>query len=317
MTTASLAPYLVQRFQDNNNNPLVGGLLYSYMAGTNTPQVTYTDTTAATPNTNPIVMNARGECGVYIKPNVSYKFSLTDSLGNVIWTVDNIVNTALTTLYGGTDLGIASAYVLSFTAPFTSYTDGSIVYFLASNTNNSAANTININGLGVIPLVNVDGSVINVGQIQGGQVASIMILGGKALLLSSGDYAPYIRGTVLLTFAGFVGTVTTTASYDIVGGVVTLSVPVVTGTSNSTSFTFATPGNSPLVGDSTWFSVPAAQDAGGNIFAQVGSTVQAMGGVQTFTLYKNGVSTGWTASGLKSLGISGLGSRLTIVYRIA
>jgi hypothetical protein len=38
-----LSPLLRQRFFDSNGNPLAGGKLYSYAAGTTTPQSTYTD----------------------------------------------------------------------------------------------------------------------------------------------------------------------------------------------------------------------------------------------------------------------------------
>lgn len=88
--TTQLSPLVVQRFFDNNNNPLAGGLLYTYAAGTSTPQATYTDATGSTPNANPVVLNARGEANVWMTAGQSYKFVLQDSLANVIWTVDQI-----------------------------------------------------------------------------------------------------------------------------------------------------------------------------------------------------------------------------------
>jgi hypothetical protein len=48
------------QFFDNNGNPLVGGKLYTYAAGTTTPQVTYTSATGVTPNSNPIILNGGG-----------------------------------------------------------------------------------------------------------------------------------------------------------------------------------------------------------------------------------------------------------------
>ena len=41
-------------FDDEKGNPLVGGKLYTYRAGTNTPAVTYSDN-AGTANTNPFI----------------------------------------------------------------------------------------------------------------------------------------------------------------------------------------------------------------------------------------------------------------------
>jgi hypothetical protein len=49
------APVLKQRFFDSNGDPLVGGKLYSYIAGTATPAATYIDSSGSTPNTNPII----------------------------------------------------------------------------------------------------------------------------------------------------------------------------------------------------------------------------------------------------------------------
>ncbi len=86
---AQLLPNVYQRFYDSNGNPLAGGLLYSYQAGTTTLQATFTDQSAATPNTNPVVLDSAGGAQVWIT-NAGYKFSLTDSLGNSQWTVDQV-----------------------------------------------------------------------------------------------------------------------------------------------------------------------------------------------------------------------------------
>jgi hypothetical protein len=90
--TAQLSPAPVFKAFNNDGTPLAGGLLYSYTAGTTTPQATYIDSTQSTPNLNPIVLNARGECALWLNPTLGYKFLLTDSLGNTIpgWPVDNI-----------------------------------------------------------------------------------------------------------------------------------------------------------------------------------------------------------------------------------
>lgn len=88
--TTQLAPLAVQRFYDNAGNVAVGGLLYTYQAGTTTPQATYTDSTGGTPNANPIILNSRGEAGIWLTPGQSYKFVLKDAASNTLWTVDNI-----------------------------------------------------------------------------------------------------------------------------------------------------------------------------------------------------------------------------------
>lgn len=94
MTTV-LSPLPVQRFCDNNGNPLSGGKLFTYAAGTTTKTATYTDSTGGTPNTNPVVLNTRGEANVWLAAGTAYKIVLspstdTDPPTNPIWTVDNV-----------------------------------------------------------------------------------------------------------------------------------------------------------------------------------------------------------------------------------
>src|SRR5574337_215275 len=68
--------------------PLVGGLLYTYAAGTSTPLATYADSGLTTPNANPIVLDASGEALLYCGA-LSYKLVLCNSLGAQLWSVDN------------------------------------------------------------------------------------------------------------------------------------------------------------------------------------------------------------------------------------
>lgn len=146
--TDVLSPNVKQQFFDNNGAPANQYRVFTYQAGTTTKLATYTDSTGGTPNSNPITLNARGECNLWIPPNVAYKYVYTypgsdDPPTNPIWSVDNIVSSQLVTLYGGVDTGTANAYILTFTANFTAYTDGIIIYWLPSN-NNTGASTLNV-----------------------------------------------------------------------------------------------------------------------------------------------------------------------------
>jgi hypothetical protein len=67
---------------------LVGGKLYAYTAGTSTPKDTYTSYTLGTANTNPVILDARGEADVWL--NGSYKLTLKDSIDVQIWSVDDV-----------------------------------------------------------------------------------------------------------------------------------------------------------------------------------------------------------------------------------
>ena len=107
MATTSLAPTPKLQFFDANGDPLVDGLLYTYEAGSTTPLVTYTDSTGVSANTNPIVLDSRGEANVWLGAAI-YKFALYTSAGVLIWTVDNINgNTFVVTAIGD---GITTAF---------------------------------------------------------------------------------------------------------------------------------------------------------------------------------------------------------------
>ena len=47
--SAKFLPVIKQRYFDADGEPLAGGKLYSYVAGTSTPAATYTDMTGSTP----------------------------------------------------------------------------------------------------------------------------------------------------------------------------------------------------------------------------------------------------------------------------
>lgn len=84
------------QFFDNNGVPLAGGLIYTYAAGTTTPQATYTSSAGTIAQSNPIVLNSAGRVAVgevWVSEGVSYKFVLKDSTGNTIGTYDNLNGT--------------------------------------------------------------------------------------------------------------------------------------------------------------------------------------------------------------------------------
>jgi hypothetical protein len=89
MATQLLIPPKFRAF-DDNGDPLSGGLLYSYEAGSATPLATYTTRAGNISNANPVVLDPNGEANVWMAPGVDYKFELRDSGGVVQWTVDNV-----------------------------------------------------------------------------------------------------------------------------------------------------------------------------------------------------------------------------------
>lgn len=90
---ASLLPNGKQQYFDNAGLPLVGGKLYTYAASTTTPKATYTDANGLIPNTNPIILDSRGEATVFW--DGAYRVELRDSLDNPIWTIDGVAESNL------------------------------------------------------------------------------------------------------------------------------------------------------------------------------------------------------------------------------
>jgi len=115
MATTSLSPTPKLQFFDLNGAPLSGGLLYTYAAGTTTPLATYTDSTGLIANTNPIVLDSRGEANVWLSGAI-YKFALYTSAGVLIWTVDNINGSTFSVNAVGDGTTTAFSVVNGFTA---------------------------------------------------------------------------------------------------------------------------------------------------------------------------------------------------------
>lgn len=87
MITLTASPFM--QFTTTAGAPLIGGKVYTYAAGTTTPLASYTDNTGATANTNPVILDTRGEAAIWLSP-ASYKFVLKDSNDVLIWTSDNL-----------------------------------------------------------------------------------------------------------------------------------------------------------------------------------------------------------------------------------
>lgn len=86
-----LSPPPKAQFLDANGAPLAGGKVFTYAAGTTTPETTYS-TGGGIPvaNTNPVILDARGEADIFYTENRNYKVVLKTADDVTLWTVDNI-----------------------------------------------------------------------------------------------------------------------------------------------------------------------------------------------------------------------------------
>lgn len=299
--TFVLSPVAKQAFLDNNGDPLVGGKLFVYQAGTTTKTNSYSNSAGAL-NTNPIILDYRGECNLWVDANIRYKYVLarstdTDPPTNPIWTVDQLVNSQLVTLYGGVDSGVVNAYVLNFTANFTAYTDGTVIYWVPSNTN-TASSTLNVNGLGNVLILNQNGGSLSPGQIFANQIVTVMYRAGFFYLVSSGQTSN-VSGSATLSATGFTTVPTPAIKYDINGHTACVTFFAFSATSNSISFTLTGLPSALVPVQSQQISIGGSLLNSGSVL--VSSEVSLTGGSSTvvFTVLANG--TAFTAAGTKGI----------------
>lgn len=96
------------QFSATDGTPLVAGTLTTYLAGTTTLSNTWQDSALTSANTNPITLDSRGECVLWLDDTKVYKFVLKDAAGVTQWTADNITNTAVAVNTLRTDLAAPS-----------------------------------------------------------------------------------------------------------------------------------------------------------------------------------------------------------------
>jgi hypothetical protein len=133
------------QFFTNTGAVLTGGKLYTYAAGTTTPQVSYTTNAGNVARTNPVVMDAAGRVpdgGEIWITSASYKFVLTDSNDVLIATYDNIsgIGAASYQIQNFTGTGSQTVFTLSAASFGEDYT------FVYINGVYQNKNTYTVNG---------------------------------------------------------------------------------------------------------------------------------------------------------------------------
>jgi hypothetical protein len=83
---AYLSPIGNEPIVDANGDPLSGGKIYTYLAGTSTAAVTYTDSDGLIPQSNPVVLNSRGapDSPIWLPSAVSMKLVVKDASDNIL-----------------------------------------------------------------------------------------------------------------------------------------------------------------------------------------------------------------------------------------
>jgi hypothetical protein len=135
MAVVFLSPVggVAAQFFTNTGTVLTGGKLYTYAAGTTTPQATYTTSSGTIAHTNPIILDSAGRVpgGEIWLTSVAYKFVLNTSTDVLIATYDNI-----------TGIGAIENKVQNFTG-----TGSQTVFTLSSASAGENFTSVYINGV--------------------------------------------------------------------------------------------------------------------------------------------------------------------------
>jgi hypothetical protein len=214
------------QFFDANGVPLSGGKLYTYAAGTTTPQTTYTSASGSVSNANPIILNSEGRVSgtneVWLDSAVAYKLILKTSADVQLWSADDLsgiaaLGNALPVSAGGTGVSSNTAYAVLCGGT----TSTNPIQSIASV--GTAGQVLTSNGAGALPTMQaafVSGMII----IWSGSVASIPT---GWLLCNGSSSTPDLRDS-------FVVGAGSTYAVNATGGSATASLPSHTHTATVT-----------------------------------------------------------------------------------
>lgn len=266
---------------DNNGNPVSGGKLYTYAAGSTTPLTTYSDASLTTPNLNPVILDSAGRATVFLQQR-AYKFVLTTSADVELWTRDNVLAYAPYSLDTSID-GVAGENLAAGSTVFLSDGSGGRTagrwYLTDADATATSTSPISI---GVVPtqiLIGATGSIRIGGRATGlsgltaGQTYYVSATAGA--LTSSAPANARIVGvadsTTSLVMADSTGPVPAsrvsagffgTGDYTITGGLVVAGAKSLGAVASSGTFSFESPVFRQYTGDGTGYALEFAKRTG-------------------------------------------------------
>jgi hypothetical protein len=173
---------------DDNGDPLTGGKVYTYAAGTTTPLATYTTSAGTVANTNPIILDAAGRTPneIWLTAGTLYKFIVQTSVNVLVGTYDGLpaindpysINSLLGSVTG------TNAIAAVATPSLTAYAAGATYAFIAANSNTAAA-TLSIDGLAAKSITKNGSATLTAGDVQIGKLTWVQYDGTTFQLINN------------------------------------------------------------------------------------------------------------------------------------
>lgn len=299
-----------QSYADTDGLPLVGGKLYTFSAGTSTPKTTWADADQVAANTNPIILDSRGEAAVFWLG--SYKVVLKDADDNLIWTVDDIEAVNVDSTVDAAIIALEAEYaattgasLVGFTKPvrvtstmttvqqaLTALIDGEVDYLPASGGTDAGVKLVTNGTLGSFSMGGTDPAPTN---DEGGVWATITTILGRS---------PNITQDMPVYAAAFGRNGIPFAEYSAVfGGHDNIAFGVASAVGGAGSAT-GDPAN-PITGKATFLGYCAL--AFGKVALALGQTSIALG-ERVKALTRSAVALGYQAIAQGSLGAFAVGN---------
>lgn len=108
---------------DANGDPISGGKIYTYLAGTSTPTTTWKDNAGVTAHTNPIILDSRGysPSAIWLDSATSYKFAVTTAadvpVGTALDNIKGVIPGSAPAFPASTNLSMGGYRLTNLSAP--------------------------------------------------------------------------------------------------------------------------------------------------------------------------------------------------------